>query len=109
MFSFWSRVTESSPAEAFASRNKDGLLIDVRTPSEFSSGHAEGATSMPLATLAESAGALPRDRPIHLICASGNRSKTAVHILERAGFRKLASVRGGTSAWASTGLPMVRR
>lgn len=109
MFSFWSRVRESTPEEALAAVRNGALLIDVRNPGEFKSGHAEAARSVPLSTLAESANTLPRDRPLQLICASGNRSRTAVRLLERSGFTNVSSVRGGTTAWASRGLPMAHR
>jgi len=109
MFSFWSRIRESTPEEALEAVRNGALLIDVRNPSEFRSGHAEGARSVPLSTLAESADTLPRDRPLQLICASGNRSRTAARVLEKSGFANVTSVRGGTTAWASRGLPMAHR
>ncbi len=108
MFGFWSHVRESTPEEALASQKGDGLLIDVRSPEEFRGGHARGARSIPLPTLGRRASALPRERPIHLICASGNRSRGAARLLEKAGFADVSSVRGGTAAWAKTGLPVER-
>ena len=47
MFRFWSRVRQSTPEEALASLRGDGLLIDVRSPDEFSDGYARGARSIP--------------------------------------------------------------
>ena len=108
MFRFWSRVRESTPVDALASPSGDGLLIDVRGPGEFSDGQARGARSIPLLALSVRASALPRARPIHLICASGHRSRAAARLLEKAGFENVSSVRGGTAAWAKSGLPVER-
>ena len=108
MFGFWSRVKESTPEEALASLKADGLLIDVRTPAEFRGGRARGAKSIPLPTLGGRASTLPRERPIHLICASGHRSRGAARMLEKDGFVNVISVRGGTAAWARAGLPLER-
>lgn len=108
MFRFWSRIRQSSPAEALASLGVDGLLIDVRTAQEFRAGHARGSTSIPLTMLDARAGGLPRERAIHCICASGVRSRAAARLLERAGFPNVSSVRGGTAAWSRAGLPLER-
>lgn len=108
MFRFWSRVKQSTPEEALAALRGDGLLIDVRSPGEFRAGHARGAKSIPLTTLSGRASHLPGERAIHLICASGNRSRAAARMLEKAGLENVSSVRGGTAAWARAGLPVER-
>lgn len=108
MFRFWSRIKESSPQEALASLTGDGVLIDVRSAGEFRGGHARGARSIPLPELGRRTSALPRERPILLICASGHRSRAAARLLDKAGFAEVSSVRGGTAAWARAGLPVER-
>ncbi|HVD00747.1 MAG TPA: rhodanese-like domain-containing protein [Candidatus Dormibacteraeota bacterium] len=108
MFGFGARIRESSPEEASAALRESGLLIDVRTPGEFRGGHARGARNIPLANLASRAGELTPQAAVHLICASGNRSRTGARILEKAGFSAVSSVRGGTAAWARAGLKMER-
>ena len=108
MFSFWSRVRQSTPEEAQASLRADGLLIDVRSPGEFKAGHARGARSIPLPSLKDSLGKLPSEGVIHLICASGVRSRAAARTLAKEGFANVSSVRGGTAGWAQSGLPVER-
>jgi rhodanese-related sulfurtransferase len=49
---------------------------------------------------------LPKDRPIYLICASGNRSLSTASYLIRAGY-DAHSVSGGTGAWTRAGHPVV--
>lgn len=92
-----------------ALQSQGALLVDVRTPGEFAQGHAPGAMLIPLdqieRRLAELGGA--KDKPIALICRSGNRSGQAQVILEKAGFTQTVNVAGGMNAWAKADLPVV--
>jgi rhodanese-related sulfurtransferase len=85
-----------------------GVLVDVREAHEWHAGRASSAVHIPLGQLAGRAHELPRDLPVYLICASGNRSKVAAQILLGAGFARAVNVRGGTIAWLRSGLPMTR-
>ena len=93
--------------EAFAAAHADGAaVIDVREPVEYVGGHVPGAVLMPMGQLPSRTPELDRDRPVYVICASGNRSGAMTDYLVHSGFDAL-SVAGGTSAWASTGRPVV--
>jgi rhodanese-related sulfurtransferase len=81
------------------------LLVDVREPDEFVRVRAAGAVLIPLGMLPVRWRDLPRDRPILVICATGNRSASATAFLLAAGFRDVANVEGGTVAWYRAGLP----
>lgn len=81
------------------------LLVDVREPDEFVRVRAAGAILVPLGSLPHRLLDLPRDRPILLICATGNRSASATAYLLAAGFEDVANVEGGTVAWYRAGLP----
>ncbi|MEV4701724.1 rhodanese-like domain-containing protein [Actinoplanes sp. NPDC049316] len=92
----------------FATRHGEGaVVIDVREPFEYASGHVPGAEAVPLSRLAARAGGLPRGVPVYVICASGNRSLMAAEHLRRAGVDAW-SVAGGTAAWQRAGHPVVR-
>ncbi|MEU2236772.1 rhodanese-like domain-containing protein [Streptomyces vietnamensis] len=94
--------------EVFASELARGAFtIDVREPDEYAAGHVPGVRTAPLSELGAHLAALPADRPVYVICASGNRSAWAAEHLEAAGFHAV-SVAGGTSGWARTGRPVVR-
>lgn len=75
------------------------LIIDVREPSEFQSGHIPGAVNIPLGTLEKGVGSLDKQKPILLICRSGNRSISAYQRLKALGFTSLANVDGGMLRW----------
>ena len=101
--------------EADVKETADGLatesgavLVDVREPHEWRAGHARGAQHIPLAQLPGSLDRLPREAPVYLICATGNRSKTAAAFLQKNGFSRPVNVRGGTAAWHRAGLPIDR-
>lgn len=83
------------------------LLLDVRTAAEFArEGHINGARLMPLTTLGARLAELPRETPIVCVCRNGNRSQAACEILARAGFNRLANLRGGVMGWRAAGFPM---
>lgn len=62
---------------------RDGsvFLLDTRTVSEFSHGHVDGFTNIPVDSLRERIDEIPRDRPVYIICQSGVRSYIAARIL----------------------------
>ncbi|WP_053751204.1 rhodanese-like domain-containing protein [Streptomyces sp. MMG1533] len=92
--------------EAFAAAWADGaLVVDVREADEYAAGHVPGARLMPLRTVPVRCGELPADRPVFVICASGNRSRTAADWMNSRGIDAY-SVAGGTSAWARAGRPV---
>jgi glyoxylase-like metal-dependent hydrolase (beta-lactamase superfamily II)/rhodanese-related sulfurtransferase len=96
------------PAEWVAEHVDEVLVLDVRQPDEFTGelGHVLGSTLMPLGTLPQRAGALPRDRPVVAVCRSGGRSgKAALQLLEL-GFSCVASLAGGMRRWREHGLPV---
>jgi rhodanese-related sulfurtransferase len=92
----------------FAAAHRGGaVVIDVREPFEYVSGHVPGAALVPLGRLAAFTADLPREVPVYVICASGNRSLAAADYLARAGVDAW-SVAGGTGAWLRAGHPVVR-
>jgi rhodanese-related sulfurtransferase len=91
----------------FAAAHAGGaIVIDVREPEEYVAGHVPGARLVPLARLAQVRDDLPRDRPVYVICASGNRSKAGASLLAGAGVDAY-SVAGGTGAWMRAGRSIV--
>jgi glyoxylase-like metal-dependent hydrolase (beta-lactamase superfamily II) len=84
-------------------------LIDVREHEEVKAspmGLVPGSTVLPLSTLRDQVDALPRDRPVVLVCPAGARSAIAATILEKAGVSEVANLRGGLLGWRDLGLPV---
>lgn len=82
------------------------LIIDVRLPEEYASGHVVGAENVPLRDLPVRARDLPPGQ-IVTVCSTGIRSLRGAEILGHLG-RTAFSVRGGTKAWAAAGHPIGR-
>jgi len=97
-----------SPQQARVRQEGGALLVDVRDAHERALGTAQGARGIDRATLeTDPAAHLPdRDADILLICQSGRRSQFAAEALLAQGYRRVASVDGGTQAWSLAGLPM---
>jgi phage shock protein E len=66
---------------------KEGaMIIDVRTPAEFNSGHIKGAVNIPLQAIQSSFNKIPKNKVIITCCASGMRSGSAKSLLKSAGY-----------------------
>ena len=84
----------------------DAFFLDVRELSEWNEFHAPGTTLIPLGELASRLNEAPRDRPIVVVCRSGNRSQQGRDILLQAGFTNVTSMDGGLNEWRSKGYPI---
>lgn len=93
------RGGDVSPAEARRLVAEGALLLDVRTPEEFASGHIPSAVNIPVQELERRIGELKaKDRPIVLYCRSGNRSNRAAGVLKSAGYAAVHDL-GAMSRW----------
>ena len=102
-------VSEMTPQEVRpAIEAAYAQFIDVRTPEEYKSGHAERTKNIPLDTLTQNLDQLEKNEPVYIICQTGKRSMKAAQLLNEAGFPQTVSVAGGTTAWQEAGLPMAK-
>jgi rhodanese-related sulfurtransferase len=88
--------------------HKEAYVLDVREPDEFKIGHVLNSKLIPLGKLRERVGELERfrEKPIVVVCRSGNRSATACAMLGREGFAEVYNLAGGMNSWQKTGLPL---
>lgn len=101
-------IEEADVADTAAALDAGALLVDVREHFEWRAGHARGAVHLPMMEVPARLDELPRDAPIYLICATGNRSGRVAEYLGQNGFARPINVRGGTVAWRRAGLPIDR-
>lgn len=104
------RLVSPADAAAIATQSPDGLVIlDIRTPEEFNSGHLQGATLLDFyePDFAERLAELETDVPYLLYCRSGNRSGQTAELMTDLGFTDVAEVGGGIVAWEASGLALV--
>jgi len=104
------KFNELTVDEAVALMETKPLMLDVRTPNEYHSGHIEGAKLVPLQQLDERIGELSgfRERDILIYCRSGNRSIVAAEILIRNGFKKTHHLKSGVIGWEKAGKKLVK-
>lgn len=111
------RIRECSPQD-FAAGKRAGVLIDVREPDEFASGHVRDAVNIPRGVLEFQVDVHPavanvvnpalshKDQPITVVCRSGGRAALAAVALQELGFADVCSIAGGVNAWIDAGLPL---
>lgn len=97
------------------------LLVDVREPDEYRSGHLPGALSIPRGLLEpaadrdyaardpELAEARWRRVVLYCDCPSGARAVFAAEVLQRMGFQHVFYLAGGIGMWQAEGLPLELR
>ena len=68
---------------------KGAIIVDVRTPGEYKSGHIKGSLNLPLDSLGKNLSELKKDKCIICCCASGMRSGAAKRILQSNGFNEV--------------------
>jgi hydroxyacylglutathione hydrolase len=91
------RITAGSLAEQLAGPEPPAV-VDVRTESEWESGHIDGASNVPMSRLQDSFGALPAG-PLVVHCAGDYRASIAASLLRREGFEDVTVLLGGIAAW----------
>jgi rhodanese-related sulfurtransferase len=91
--------------------HKNALVLDVREESEFADGHVLNSKNVPLSKLKTRIGELEkyRERPIVVICRSGQRSASACILLGKQGFAQAYNLNGGVLAWQKASLPLEKR
>lgn len=105
-------VANLTPAEATLLMNReDALVLDVRETGEWSSGHITGARHISLGQLDKRLSELDKfkEKPIIVVCATGNRSSSACGQLKKHGFGKVFSLGGGVSSWRDANLPLTTK
>jgi len=74
----------------------DVMLLDVREDDEWAEGHVDGSLHVPYHELRDGVPAgVPRDKPVAVACAAGNRSSLAASLLRRAGLENVIHVTDG--------------
>jgi rhodanese-related sulfurtransferase len=88
--------------------HKNALILDVREQGEYDAGHILNSKLIPLGKLGERIGELEkyRERPLVVVCRSGQRSASACVLLGKKGFAQAYNLSGGVMAWQKASLPL---
>lgn len=106
-------VLEPKDAMALIDGNRGNdrfVILDVRTPDEFESGHIRGAINIdynfPL--FGSEIDRLDRKKTYLVYCRTGRRSSSAVRTMVELGFTDIYRISGDIVKWQSAGLPVVK-
>ena len=86
------------------SNNPDFVILDVRTPDEFKSGHIENAVNIDYhgSTFIDEVGKLDKNKTYIMYCKSGNRAKKSYDVMKELGFENIYNI-GGVNQWITAG------
>ncbi len=87
---------------------RPAVVLDVRERDEYLQVRIEGSLFIPMSQLGARLDEVPRDRPVLVICATGNRSANVTGHLLASGWTDVANIAGGISTWERMGLPVAR-
>jgi rhodanese-related sulfurtransferase len=97
--------------DGFASniKNPGVVVLDVRTPGEFATGHIENAINIDVEGMTFDSEIAKLDKNVEyaVYCRSGRRSAVATEKMAEAGFTKLTNLQDGVISWQSAGYPLV--
>lgn len=91
----------ADPAELAAlieTGSPEHVLVDVRTPAEYSGGFIPTAVNIPVDSIAADPPDVPKDQLVIVYCRSGNRSSSAAGILRDLGYTRVVDF-GGIMRW----------
>jgi len=108
-------IEDITPQEAFTliqnnQNNPDFVVIDVRTPEEFTEEHIENATNINFysESFRDMLNNLDKNKTYLIYCKVGGRSGSALDIMVELNFKEVYNVSGGIIAWNAEGLPTVK-
>lgn len=89
--------------------NKNFVILDVRTPEEFTSEHIENAINIDYysATFKNDLDQLDKNSTYLIYCRSGNRSGNALNVMKDLDFREVYNMLGGIVKWKAEKFPVV--
>ena len=88
------------------SQESGRLIVDVRGQSEREEDSIPGSRHAFLGDILKQMSDVPKDQPLVLQCGSGSRSAIGASVLQAAGWKDVANMKGGIDGWREAGLPV---
>ena len=103
-------TTESAALIKKNLKNKNFVILDVRTPAEYADGHLANATNIDFKAtdFADKVGKLDKSKTYLVYCHSGHRSASAIEIMKTQSFQTLYNLDGGITQWTTDKNPVVK-
>ncbi|MDQ7057159.1 MAG: rhodanese-like domain-containing protein [Ghiorsea sp.] len=99
-------ISVNDAYELVKSNDTNTVFLDVRSPSEYQSGHVPNAKLIPVQKLSSRLNEVPKDKNIVVYCEAGVRAAKAADILVEAGFTNVQSMKASMRGWRSAGYPL---
>ena len=104
---------EIEPKEVFTILEKhrddpDFVVLDVRTPEEYEKGHIENAHLLNAKSrdFEDEIGKMDKNRKYFVYCRTGRKSRKAVELMQKSGYKEAHSIIGGMDKWKRRRLPV---
>ena len=90
-------------------KSSEIIVVDIRTPGEFSKGHIKKAINIDMNNkdFAKKLTKLDREKTYLMHCRSGGRSTASLPVWNRLGFKNVLHLSSGTLGWVRAGQPLV--
>ena len=100
-----SEINFISDSDLIEMQEIDYILLDVRTPDEFSSGFIKKAKNLDFysETFQNDLLSIDKSLPVVLYCRTNNRSTKTANILKENGFKEISVLEGGITDWVKNG------
>jgi rhodanese-related sulfurtransferase len=94
--------------DEFRLATENEVIIDVRTPGEFESGHIQNAININVfdSNFKAQIEKLDKNEKVYVYCKIGSRSNKAAKILTESGFSQVYDLNGGIMSWQRANLPL---
>lgn len=91
--------------------NPDFIILDIRTPGEYSDGHIKDARNIDYyePDFRDQLGRLDRSKKYLIYCRSGNRSGSTLGIMKKLGFKEVYTLSGGIITWLDRKYELIKR
>lgn len=108
-------IVKVSPDEAYRliqenKNNPNFVIVDIRTPQEYNSGHIENAININFydPDFKQKLSKLDRDKTYVVYCRTGQRSGLAMPIFRELGFKEVYEIEGGIVRWVKSGYSVIK-
>lgn len=110
MFGFTQQVPQVNASMVYdASKNNHEIIIlDVRTPEEFSKGHVQNSINIPVQDIQDKVEQIVPDKTTttYLYCLSGSRSIVAANTMIKMGYKNVFNMTSGLLSWRAKKFPL---